>query len=131
MQQAEESLSGHTGDVLVLYGDVPFVKGETMRAMLDRLHAEDAPKVVVLGFEPDDALAYGRVIADDAGRIAKMVEFKDASEDERTCRLCNSGLMAARAEDMFALLDRVVAEVAASAPAPAGVAEGPAPSPTT
>ncbi|MEC7399672.1 MAG: bifunctional UDP-N-acetylglucosamine diphosphorylase/glucosamine-1-phosphate N-acetyltransferase GlmU, partial [Pseudomonadota bacterium] len=107
VQQAQERLSGFTGDVLVLYGDVPFVRGETMQAMLDRLHESDAPKVVVLGFEPDDALAYGRVIADDAGRIAKMVEFKDASEDERTCRLCNSGLMAARAEDMFALLDRV------------------------
>ena len=107
VQQAQERLAGFKGDVLVLYGDVPFVRGETMQAMLDRLHAEDAPKVVVLGFEPDDALAYGRVIADDAGRIAKMVEFKDASEDERSCRLCNSGLMAARAEDMFALLDRV------------------------
>ena len=107
VQQAQERLSGFSGDVLVLYGDVPFVRGETMQAMLDRLHEADAPKVVVLGFEPDDALAYGRVIADDAGRIAKMVEFKDASEDERTCRLCNSGLMAARAEDMFALLDRV------------------------
>ena len=107
VQQAQERLSGFSGDVLVLYGDVPFVRGETMQAMLDRLHESDAPKVVVLGFEPDDALAYGRVIADDAGRIAKMVEFKDASEDERTCRLCNSGLMAARAEDMFALLDRV------------------------
>ena len=107
VQQAQERLAGFSGDVLVLYGDVPFVRGETMQAMLDRLHAEDAPKVVVLGFEPDDALAYGRVIADDAGRIAKMVEFKDASEDERTCRLCNSGLMAARADDMFALLERV------------------------
>jgi bifunctional UDP-N-acetylglucosamine pyrophosphorylase/glucosamine-1-phosphate N-acetyltransferase len=107
VQQAQERLAGFKGDVLVLYGDVPFVRGETMQAMLDRLHEEDAPKVVVLGFEPDDALAYGRVIADNAGRIAKMVEFKDASEDERSCRLCNSGLMAARAEDMFALLERV------------------------
>ena len=107
VQQAASELEGFHGDVLVLYGDVPFVKGETMQAMLDRLHAEDAPKVVVLGFEPDDALAYGRVIADAEGRIAKMVEFKDADETERGCRLCNSGLMAARAEDMFALLDRV------------------------
>ena len=67
VQQAQERLAGFKGDVLVLYGDVPFVRGETMQAMLDRLHEEDAPKVVVLGFEPDDALAYGRVIADNAG----------------------------------------------------------------
>jgi len=107
VQQAEDALGDFTGDVLVLYGDVPFVRGETMQAMLDRLHAEDAPKVVVLGFEPEDALAYGRVIADEQGKIAKMVEFKDATDEERACQLCNSGLMAARAQDMFALLRRV------------------------
>ncbi len=107
VQQAREALDGFTGDVVVLYGDVPFVKRETMEAMLDRLHADDAPKVVVLGFEPEDPGHYGRVIADQDGRIRKMVEYKDASEDERACTLCNSGLMAASASDMFALLDRV------------------------
>ncbi|WP_421992264.1 bifunctional UDP-N-acetylglucosamine diphosphorylase/glucosamine-1-phosphate N-acetyltransferase GlmU [Qipengyuania sp.] len=107
VQMAEEGLVGHSGDVLVLYGDVPFVKGETMQAMLDRLHANDKPKVVVLGFEPEDPGHYGRVIADADGRIAKMVEYKDASEEERACRLCNSGVMAARGADMFDLLRRV------------------------
>jgi bifunctional UDP-N-acetylglucosamine pyrophosphorylase/glucosamine-1-phosphate N-acetyltransferase len=106
VQQAQDALAGFSGDVLVLYGDVPFVRAETMQAMLDRLHADDAPAVVVLGFEPDDALAYGRVIAD-RGLVRRMVEFKDASEAERATRLCNSGLLAARAEDLFALLARV------------------------
>ncbi len=103
---AEPALRDFEGDVLVLYGDVPFVSSETMRAMIDRLHADDAPAVVVLGFEPADALQYGRVITT-ADRIEKMVEFKDASEAERACRLCNSGLMAARGVDLFALLARV------------------------
>ncbi|MFO6448494.1 bifunctional UDP-N-acetylglucosamine diphosphorylase/glucosamine-1-phosphate N-acetyltransferase GlmU [Erythrobacter sp. NE805] len=107
VQQAESALTGFEGDVLVLYGDVPFVKAATMRAMLERLHGADDPAAVVLGFEPDDPLAYGRVIADDAGRILRMVEFKDADEGERACRLCNSGLLAARAGDLFALLARV------------------------
>nr|MCU0947981.1 NTP transferase domain-containing protein [Porphyrobacter sp.] len=107
VQQAEGALEGFSGDVLVLYGDVPFVKASTMRAMLERLHGPDAPAAVVLGFEPDDPLAYGRVIADDDGRIIKMVEYKDADEGERACRLCNSGLVAARAADLFALLARV------------------------
>ena len=106
VQQAGHALHGFTGDVLVLYGDVPFVRAETMRTMLTRLHADDAPAVVVLGFEPEDALAYGRIIAED-GRVHKMVEFKDASAAERGCRLCNSGLLAARAQDLFALLARV------------------------
>lgn len=107
VKQAEADLSGYEGDVLILYGDVPFVRTSTMEMMLDRLHGEDAPAVVVLGFEPDDALQYGRVIADDAGRIAKMVEFKDASDEERACTLCNSGLMAVRGKDLFDLLRRV------------------------
>ena len=106
VQQAEGALAGFSGDVLILYGDVPFVSTATMRAMLDRLNAADAPAVVVLGFEPADALQYGRIIAE-GDRIAKMVEFKDASEAERACHLCNSGLMAARSEDLFALLARV------------------------
>src|SRR3546814_14361344 len=78
-----------------------------MRAMLDRLHGDDAPATVVLGFRPVDPGAYGRVIADGAGRIVKMVEFKDASPEERAETLCNSGLTAVRARDLVALLARV------------------------
>jgi bifunctional UDP-N-acetylglucosamine pyrophosphorylase/glucosamine-1-phosphate N-acetyltransferase len=107
VQQAQRALAGFDGDVLVLYGDVPLVSTATMRRMLDRLHRDDAPAVVVLGFRPADPGAYGRVIADADGRIAKMVEFKDATAEERAETLCNSGLMAARARDLFALLARV------------------------
>lgn len=107
VQQAQDALEGFAGDVLILYGDVPFVRTETMRAMIARLHAEDAPAVVVLGFEPDDPLQYGRVLAHDDGRIAMMVEYKDANEEQRACRLCNSGLMAVRSADLFDLLSRV------------------------
>ncbi|MFM9829047.1 MAG: bifunctional UDP-N-acetylglucosamine diphosphorylase/glucosamine-1-phosphate N-acetyltransferase GlmU [Sphingomonas sp.] len=107
VQQAQAALAGFSGDVLVLYGDVPLVSAATMQRMIDRLHATDAPAVVVLGFRPADTAAYGRVIADADGRIIKMVEHKDASAGERACTLCNSGLMAARADRLFALLDRV------------------------
>ncbi|WP_395332398.1 bifunctional UDP-N-acetylglucosamine diphosphorylase/glucosamine-1-phosphate N-acetyltransferase GlmU [Novosphingobium sp. BL-8H] len=107
VQQAESALSGFSGDVLILYGDVPFVSTETMRAMIERLHAPDAPAVVVLGFEPEDPLQYGRVLAHDDGRIAMMVEYKDANEEQRACRLCNSGLMAVKSADLFDLLSRV------------------------
>ena len=106
VQQAEAALAGFSGDVLILYGDVPFVAPETMRMMIARMHEADAPVMVVLGFEPADTLQYGRVMAQD-GRIVKMVEHKDASPAERACRLCNSGLMAVRAEDLFALLAKV------------------------
>ncbi|WP_242778952.1 bifunctional UDP-N-acetylglucosamine diphosphorylase/glucosamine-1-phosphate N-acetyltransferase GlmU [Sphingopyxis sp. YF1] len=106
VQQAEGALTGFDGDVLILYGDVPFVPAATMRAMIDRLNAPDAPAVVVLAFEPDDAQQYGRVITD-GDYVTRMVEHKDATPEERAVRLCNSGLMAAKSADLFALLARV------------------------
>lgn len=104
--QAEAALPGFDGDVLILYGDVPLVSSATMRAMIDRLNASDAPRTVVLGFRPEDAGAYGRIIASD-GFIDKMVEYKDADAIERAIDLCNSGLMAVRSRDLFPLLARV------------------------
>lgn len=104
--QAGEALKGFDGDIVILYGDVPLVRSETMVALVDRLNAADAPAAVVLGFRPADAGAYGRVIAKD-GVIEKMIEFKDASDAERAVNLCNSGLMAVRSADLFALLARV------------------------
>ena len=113
VRQAERELNGFAGDVLILYGDTPLVEAETMSRMLERLNGADAPAVVVVGFRPDDAGAYGRIIAGDDGAIQKMVEFKDATPEERAVDLCNSGLMAARAEDLFPLLGRVGNENAA------------------
>lgn len=106
--QAEDALAGFDGDVLILYGDVPLVRAETMRAMLERLNAADAPAVVVLGFRPADPGAYGRLIVAEGGdRLEKIVEYKDASDAERAVTLCNTGLMAARSADLFALLGRL------------------------
>ncbi len=105
--QARDALAGFEGDVLILYGDVPLVTAATMQQMIDRLHGDDAPAAVVLGFRPADPGAYGRVIADAAGRIDRMVEYKDASDAERAETLCNSGLMAVHSRDLFALLARV------------------------
>ncbi len=102
--QAKDSLATFDGDVIILYGDVPLVGAETMARMLAALTGDVA--AVVLGFRPADAGAYGRIIATD-GNIEKMVEFKDASAAERAVRLCNSGLMAVRAADLWAYLARV------------------------
>jgi bifunctional UDP-N-acetylglucosamine pyrophosphorylase/glucosamine-1-phosphate N-acetyltransferase len=107
VQQAEQALEGFEGDVLILYGDTPLVTTATMQRMLDRLRAADGPAVVVVASRPADPLHYGRVIADADGNILKMVEYKDASEAERAVDLCNSGLMAVRAEDLWPLLARV------------------------
>lgn len=114
VRQAETALAGFQGDVLILYGDVPLVQSETMAAMIARLHEQGGAACVVLGFRPEDPAAYGRVIADVDGNVLRMVEYKDASADERAVTLCNSGLMAVRAADLFGLLARVGNDNAAS-----------------
>jgi bifunctional UDP-N-acetylglucosamine pyrophosphorylase/glucosamine-1-phosphate N-acetyltransferase len=106
VQQAEAALAEFDGNVLILYGDVPMVPTATMQAMIDRLDHPDNPAVVVLGFEPEDTLQYGRIVAT-GQRIERMVEHKDATEKQRQTKLCNSGLMACRAKELFALLARV------------------------
>ena len=105
--QARAALAGFEGDVLILYGDTPLVEADTMQRMLARLHAPDRPRLVVVGFRPADPLAYGRILADADGTIVKMVEYKDATPEERAINLCNSGLMAGRAKDLFELLGEV------------------------
>ena len=107
VQQAASALAGYDGPVVILYGDTPFVTTDTLRRMLDRLDAADAPGVVVLASSPADPLRYGRIILGDGDRIAKMVEYKDATEEERSVRLCNSGMMAVRASDLFRWLGEV------------------------
>ena len=107
VQQASDALAGYDGAVLILYGDTPFVEPETLQRMLDRLDGEGGPGVVVLASTPADPLKYGRIILGQGDHIAKMVEYKDATEEERAVRLCNSGMMAVRANDLFRWLDQV------------------------
>jgi bifunctional UDP-N-acetylglucosamine pyrophosphorylase / glucosamine-1-phosphate N-acetyltransferase len=107
VQQAESALEGYDGAVLILYGDTPFVEAETLRRMIDRLDGKGGPGVVVLASQPADPGKYGRIILGKGDRIAKMVEYRDATEEERAVRLCNSGMMAVRAADLFRWLGQV------------------------
>ncbi|SIS74697.1 bifunctional UDP-N-acetylglucosamine diphosphorylase/glucosamine-1-phosphate N-acetyltransferase GlmU [Phaeovulum vinaykumarii] len=96
--QALPLLEGFEGRVIVLYGDTPFIRPETLEDMLA------APAdVVVLGFEAEDPGRYGRLIEGPEG-LARIVEWKDATEAERAVTLCNSGVIAAEAD----LLRRLV-----------------------
>lgn len=101
---AKDALAGFDGDVLILFGDAPLVETATMRRLLAALTPDVG--TAVLGFRPTDPGAYGRIVAVD-GIIVKMVEFKDASGDERAQTLCNSGVLAVRSADLWPLLARV------------------------
>jgi bifunctional UDP-N-acetylglucosamine pyrophosphorylase/glucosamine-1-phosphate N-acetyltransferase len=105
--QARDALKDYDGAIIVLYGDVPFVEAATLQRMIERLDGKDGPGVVVLGFRPADPSVYGRIILGEGDHIAKMVEFRDATEEERQVDLCNSGMMAVRADDLFRWLGEV------------------------
>ena len=109
--QAHGVLGNFDGLILVCFGDVPFLRAETVEKLCAQIQSE--VKVAVLGFRPADAGAYGRIITDGNGRIIKMVEFKDADEDERKANLCNSGVIVAHSADMWRLLGNVNNENAA------------------
>ena len=107
VQQAEAALAPYPGPVLILFGDTPFVETATLRRMLDRLDGEGGPGVVVLASRQADPAKYGRIVLGEGDRIARMVEYRDATEEERAIDLCNSGMMAVRASDLFRWLAKV------------------------
>src|SRR5271167_4785558 len=82
--------AGFTGDVLITYGDMPAIKGSTLRAFLDA-HRKRGAKLSFISIILDDPAAYGRVIRDSGGNVAKIVEFRDASTAERAIREINTG----------------------------------------
>ncbi|AWB48086.1 bifunctional UDP-N-acetylglucosamine diphosphorylase/glucosamine-1-phosphate N-acetyltransferase GlmU [Gemmobacter aquarius] len=101
--QAEAAMAGASGHAIVLYGDTPFIRPETLQAMLD---ARERHAVVVLGFHAADPGRYGRLIAQGEA-LERIVEFKDASPEERAITLCNSGVICAESETLFKLCHAV------------------------
>ncbi len=90
--QALPALAGFPGKVIVLYGDTPFIRPETLEAMV-----VNPADVVILGFASRPDTRYGRLVVREGGLLDRIVEFKDASADERAITLMNSGVLCADA----------------------------------
>ena len=101
---ARAAIKRGADDVLVVYGDTPFLRPAT----LDRLRAPlaEGAAVAVLGFKPDDPGGYGRLITSGDALIAIREEI-DASPNERAIALCNGGIMALGGEHAVAILERI------------------------
>ena len=104
VMMAEAALSGFAGHVLVLYGDVPLIQSDTLRGLLAKLDV--AHPMAVLGFEAANPFGYGRLLGE-GGVIRAIREQKDASEAERAIRLCNSGIIAIAASDLWPTLKKL------------------------
>ena len=102
---AQGDTAGVAPVTLVLYGDVPLVRPETLERLVAAVEA--GARLAVLGFEAGDPTGYGRLIVDGDGRLSAIREELDASPDERTLTLCNSGLMAVDSALLWRLLPRI------------------------
>jgi bifunctional UDP-N-acetylglucosamine pyrophosphorylase/glucosamine-1-phosphate N-acetyltransferase len=106
VKAARSGFAGFAGAVLVLYGDTPLLRPDTLNRLKREL--DQGADVVVAGFEAGDPTGYGRLLLDNAGRLIGIREEKDASDAERALKLCNSGIMGFRsAETLAGLLSRI------------------------
>ncbi len=104
---ARETIGAWSGDVLILYGDTPFISTVSFAGLLARRRAADRPAIVVLGMRPADPAEYGRLVVDSAGGLEAIVEHAEASAEQRRIALCNSGVMAVDGGLLWPLLAEV------------------------
>ena len=106
VRAARDALRDAGGDVLVLNGDVPGLSTQTVRDLLET-HRREQAAGTVLSFEPEDVREYGRIVRDTDGRLARIVEAKDCSPNERELGEVNSGIYVFRGDVLWPLLDRL------------------------
>ncbi len=106
VMQAEPLLHNYGGDVLVLSGDVPLLTEKTMRRLIG-LHRDHHAMATVLTTVMPDPTGYGRVIRGTNDDVVKIVEHKDATEDERKIREINSGIYVFNSGELFSALKKI------------------------
>ena len=106
---AREFLENEDSTLLVLSGDVPMIRAETLAALVQqhRSHRGRGAACTILTVKLDDPTGYGRIIRDDHGLFDHIVEQKDASEDERKIREINSGIYCFDTRKLFQALQSV------------------------
>jgi UDP-N-acetylglucosamine diphosphorylase/glucosamine-1-phosphate N-acetyltransferase len=98
--QAAGAFREDQGTIVILCGDVPLIRPETIRSLYDRHHTEGAT-VTVLTTIPEDPAGYGRVVKTDGGRVVRIVEEKDASPEEKRIREINTGIYCVESRFLF------------------------------
>ena len=97
---------GEDGDTMILCGDTPIITGATLKELVN-YHREHDLKVTVLSTTLEDATGYGRIVRDSEGNFAKIVEQKDATEEEQKIREINSGMYVFRSADLKESLSKI------------------------
>jgi UDP-N-acetylglucosamine pyrophosphorylase len=106
VMQAESVLQDFHGDVLILSGDVPLLRTETLRTFVEEHRLSNAV-LSVLSVDAPNPIGYGRIVRDTHGNFERIVEQKDASEAERAITEINSGIYLVRSDALFTALQKV------------------------
>ncbi|MFJ5793900.1 bifunctional UDP-N-acetylglucosamine diphosphorylase/glucosamine-1-phosphate N-acetyltransferase GlmU [Bacillus atrophaeus] len=106
VKQAKPFLTGEKGVTIVICGDTPLLTAETMEAMLKE-HKEKDAKATILTAVADDPAGYGRIIRSESGAVQKIVEHKDASDQERLVKEINTGTYCFDNEALFRVIEQV------------------------
>ena len=115
VQQAAEVAAGRAGTVLVLFGDSPLVRPETLRRAV-ACHQAEGAAVTMLSFRPGDPTGYGRIVRDEAGeRVVAIVEERDATPEQRVIGEVSSGIYCFRDGWLWPNLARLAADPALGA----------------
>ena len=104
VQQAMPSLSEYEGNVIILYGDVPFINADTVNKMIEK--RQSGSDIVILGFKAEVPGSYGRIISQN-GKIKKIIEAKDATDSEIQINLCNSGIILIDGKNLLNLIEKL------------------------
>jgi len=114
--QAEQLGTGHavtcalatynqiSGKIVIIFGDTPLIQPATLKAVEQKLDTND---IVVVGMTPEDPKHYARIILEDDTSVQKIVEYKDATPEERSLPLCNSGIIGFQADCLQKILPAV------------------------
>ena len=109
VKKAKKELKNFSGDLLVLYGDVPLLTAETVRSFR-RFHEKSKATISVLTMMPDDCTGYGRMVLDESQDVIKIVEHKDASPLEKAIPEVNTGIYVGDCQTILQSLSRLKAD---------------------
>jgi bifunctional UDP-N-acetylglucosamine pyrophosphorylase / glucosamine-1-phosphate N-acetyltransferase len=106
VMQAKEMLAGKQGVTIVVCGDTPLIKAETMEALFKQ-HSDTNAKATILTAWTNEPTGYGRIIRDEQGHVKRIVEHKDATEEERKVNEINTGTYCFDNYALFQALENV------------------------
>lgn len=106
VMQAKEYLQGKKGRVLVLNGDVPLLRPETLNKLLEK-SIENKEYATLLTAIYDNPYGYGRIIRDEGGNVSAIVEEKDTTEDQKEIKEINAGIYCFDIEELMSALDEI------------------------